>query len=458
MSAVILTPADSRIVLLRSAAGYRIVRPSGYVLPVAGASTLGGVKVGSGLSVAGDGTLSATGGVWGSITGTLSSQSDLNAALAARALTSGTLAQFAATTSAELAGVLTDETGSGGGFVRATGPTLTGTVTISGPGGGGRALVLAGGFSSTSTTDPILRLTTPAAANAGGTVVLDLVSANNPVGTTYSLTQSGAVGCTGLQVSSATTLTGNLAVTTTPSAFRLASNIALAWSSDANAGLSADTALARNAAGVVEINNGTAGTLRDLTLRNLTASGTVTVQQSGGAPGTDDATHVHNGSAYTITNRDAGGLSHIRLALAGGEFIEVTRSSGLTVAPIGTTRYLLQDDTMRLASGVSFGWTAFTVPTSGFNDTRLSRNTAGVVQIGTTANNALGSLLLTNLTASGLIGLGTYTVATLPSASANAGRLAQVTDSNSTTNGGIVAGGGSNRVPVFSNGTNWIIK
>jgi len=41
------------------------------------------------------------------------------------ALTSGTLAQFAATTSTQLAGVLSDETGSGGGFVRATSPTLT---------------------------------------------------------------------------------------------------------------------------------------------------------------------------------------------------------------------------------------------------------------------------------------------------------------------------------------------
>jgi hypothetical protein len=63
-----------------------------------------------------------------------------------------------------------------------------------------------------------------------------------------------------------------------------------------------------------------------------------------------------------------------------------------------------------------------------------------------------------NLTASGTMSVGTYTVATLPSASANAGRFAQVTDSNSTTNGSTVAGSGSNRVPVFSNGTNWIIK
>lgn len=48
------------------------------------------------------------------------------------ALTSGTLAQFASTTSAQLAGVLSDETGSGGGFVRATSPAI-GTPTITSP-------------------------------------------------------------------------------------------------------------------------------------------------------------------------------------------------------------------------------------------------------------------------------------------------------------------------------------
>jgi len=46
-----------------------------------------------------------------------------------RAATSGTLAQFAATTSAQLAGVISDETGSGA-LVFAASPTLTGTVTL----------------------------------------------------------------------------------------------------------------------------------------------------------------------------------------------------------------------------------------------------------------------------------------------------------------------------------------
>ena len=74
------------------------------------------------------------------------------------------------------------------------------------------------------------------------------------------------------------------------------------------------------------------------------------------------------------------------------------------------------------------------------------------------ASSAFVGIKGSNLTATALINLGTYTVATLPSASANAGAIAQVTDANSTTNGGTVAGGGSNRVPVFSNGTNWIVK
>ncbi len=67
---------------------------------------------------------------------------------------------------------------------------------------------------------------------------------------------------------------------------------------------------------------------------------------------------------------------------------------------------------------------------------------SGIVDVGT-------------LNATALIRLGTYTVATLPSASANPGRIAQVTDSSVTANGSAVAGGGSNRVMVFSNGTNW---
>ena len=58
------------------------------------------------------------------------------------------------------------------------------------------------------------------------------------------------------------------------------------------------------------------------------------------------------------------------------------------------------------------------------------------------------------------ITLGAYVVSGLPSASSNAYTRTFVTDSNATASGNfgaIVAGGGSNKVPVYSDGTNWRI-
>lgn len=60
---------------------------------------------------------------WGGIGGTLSNQTDLQTVLNAKALTASPLSQFAATTSAQLAGVVSDETGSGA-LVFGTAPVL----------------------------------------------------------------------------------------------------------------------------------------------------------------------------------------------------------------------------------------------------------------------------------------------------------------------------------------------
>ena len=57
---------------------------SSYALPIASNSVLGGIKVGANLSIDGNGVLNAAaggGGTWGSITGTLSAQTDLQSAL-----------------------------------------------------------------------------------------------------------------------------------------------------------------------------------------------------------------------------------------------------------------------------------------------------------------------------------------------------------------------------------------
>jgi hypothetical protein len=112
-----------------------------------------------------------------------------------------------------------------------------------------------------------------------------------------------------------------------------------------------------------------------------------------------------------------------------------------------------------LTSDMPLRWTSSTSIDGG--DTNINRSSAGVLRIGTTATNALGSLQLTNLTATGIVTLGTYTVGTLPSAAANTRARAFASDSNlafnSTNLGSTVTAGGSTLVPVFSNGSNWVI-
>jgi hypothetical protein len=67
-------------------------------------------------------------------------------------------------------------------------------------------------------------------------------------------------------------------------------------------------------------------------------------------------------------------------------------------------------------------------------------------------------LVESNAEFSSVAKLGDFAVGTLPSASAFAGYEANVTDSSVTTFGSIVAGGGSSRVKVYSNGTNWTVQ
>lgn len=62
---------------------------------------------------------------------------------------------------------------------------------------------------------------------------------------------------------------------------KVAASHIFAWTSGSGANYgSDDTGIARSAAGVVEINNGTAGTLRDISLRHLTATGNLTLSTS----------------------------------------------------------------------------------------------------------------------------------------------------------------------------------
>lgn len=70
-----------------------------------------------------------------------------------------------------------------------------------------------------------------------------------------------------------------------------------------------------------------------------------------------------------------------------------------------------------------------------------------IVQAGVSRRTTVGAI--------GSVGLGVYTVSTLPTATA--GFRAFVSDASSSTFASVPAGGGSTFVPVYFDGTNWRI-
>lgn len=95
-------------------------------------------------------------------------------------------------------------------------------------------------------------------------------------------------------------------------------------------------------------------------------------------------------------------------------------------------------------------------PDTNAADIAIGRNGVGVLEVN---NGTLGTFrdLITRVTR---VSGGGVTVASLPSAAANQGGFAFVTDATLTAITGLglaVTGGGTNKVPVYSDGANWII-
>jgi hypothetical protein len=175
-------------------------------------------------------------------------------------------------------------------------------------------------------------------------------------------------------------------------------NTLLTWTNNASStAATIDVGIGREASGVLQINNGTAGTLRDLSCRNLTALSVVQVnEQLRGING--NLTFTDHSTASTWGLLRLGGTSSAYPAI---------KRNGAAV-------------NLRLAD-----------------------------------DSADADVSARAITASGLMCAGTYTVATLPSAAAQSGKFIQVTDSTTRTIGDIPASGGSFRVMVFSDGATW---
>jgi hypothetical protein len=65
-----------------------------------------------------------------------------------------------------------------------------------------------------------------------------------------------------------------------PAGLNFASTLMIGWSSTANWWQAKDLGIARNGAGILEVNDGTAGSLADLTLSNIQIGGIITNEES----------------------------------------------------------------------------------------------------------------------------------------------------------------------------------
>jgi hypothetical protein len=196
----------------------------------------------------------------------------------------------AATTSAQLASVLSDETGSGAA-VFGVSPTLTtpniGAAT-------GTSITLTGNvkFGTASTGNVFASISgTLFGYNADGSTLTDLRTGIYSGFLVQTFTDPGSV--------SANTISNrNIALYGAASRLGL-SGVTIGWVASGDAAGSLDTGLARNTAGVVEVNNGTPGIFRDAKLRHLIAGGSAPTCVVGTAAGTD--------ATCSVVGTDAGG-------------------------------------------------------------------------------------------------------------------------------------------------------
>jgi len=184
-----------------------------------------------------------------------------------------------------------------------------------------------------------------------------------------------------------------------------------------------------------------------------------------------NVTSAASASASKIIDVQLGGVSRLSTTAAGtfiagntyvgaSAYIYSDNGSRISITPSGggSYGYLFSSSLLQLDQSMKLGWAAG--PNHSLAaDTALSRNAAGVLEINNGTASSYRDLKLRNLISSGgVVTLNTFTVGTLPSAAtAGSGSLAMVSDANATTNGSTVAAGGSNKVSVKSDGTNWII-
>lgn len=179
--------------------------------------------------------------------------------------------------------------------------------------------------------------------------------------------------------------------------------------------------------------SGSSGTARFYNQGAGVTDATKVVVRAGAGQSTTNLQEWQNSSGSVLAFVSGSAAFRVPNIGDGGEAVNLS-NSGLSV---------------RSSARINFTSTSFYYDTP---DLSISRSSAGVLRVGDGGANANGQLDATRVLHVGVL------VAALPAAAAgNAGSIQYVTDANATTIGTTVAGGGANKVMVWSDGAAWKI-
>jgi len=227
----------------------------------------------------------------------------------------------------------------------------------------------------------------------------------------------------------------------------------------------------------------TTGFTKNFVVKNGITTGTITLDAASGninAANTSLTSNLSVAGISTLGNignvKITGGTSGQAIVTDGsGNLIFANASSIPSPAPMPT--YVANGDTLTISAnyqglfgypitvdgdivvdGVLIDVNAATIPGGNINTVQFNN---GVQLTGTstfTFVDSTGVLSVPNITTTGVVKTTATTYSGLPLAgTAGAGARAFITDANTTTFLATVIGGGSNAVPVVSNGSTWIV-
>lgn len=202
---------------------------------------------------------------------------------------------------------------------------------------------------------------------------------------------------------------------------RFVAGALLGWSSAADGSSAPDIALGRNAAGILEVNSGTAGQYRDLQARTLLAGG-----------------GTYTSPALSLFASNVGWFS------AGGADVQ------LSIGANPIMMFYNSPPMLRIGANGFLQWSSNNDPSQGAGDVALYRNAAGILEVNSSTAGTFRDILARGLRSNAVTFANKI-------ASPVEGTLQAFTDSSTTTQGDTITGGGSGHVVGYYNGTNWIV-